>query len=122
LLDVTKLGTDPPETETLEFDDGTVVVVVVVVVVGAGVTVMTPATYVIPYVAAEPPEHVVGYVPAGDEIVYVVVHVSPVRETPFTDGVPVIDGTGDPATMVCDEAVTVSGLFTVMTPATYVIP
>ena len=45
-----------------------------------------------PYVAAEPPEHVVGYVPTADDDVYVVVHVSPVRDTPFTEGVPVIVG------------------------------
>jgi hypothetical protein len=92
--------------------------VVVVVVVGAADAVMLPATYVMEYPAAVPPEHVVGYEPAGDEAVYVVEHVSPVRDTPFTDGVPVIVGTAAPAVNVCDDAVTVNGDVTVMTPAT----
>jgi hypothetical protein len=93
-------------------------VVVVVVVVGAAFTVILPATYVIEYPAAVPPEQVVGYEPAGDDDVYVVVHVSPVRDTPFTEGVPVIVGMAAPAVTVCDEAVTVSGTVTVMAPAT----
>ena len=62
------------------------------------------------YPLAVPPEQLVGYVPAGDEVVYVVVHVSPVRETPLTEGVPVIVGTESPVNRVCDEAVTVSAI------------
>jgi hypothetical protein len=70
------------------------------------------------YPEAVPPEHVVGYEPTGDDDVYVVEHVSPVRETPLTDGDPVMVGTVAPAVNVCDDAVTVNGFVTVMTPAT----
>ena len=61
----------------------------------------------ITYPAAVPPEHDVGYVPAADEAVYVLVQISPVRVTPFTDGEPVIVGAAAPTVTVCDEAVTV---------------
>jgi hypothetical protein len=62
------------------------------------------------YPAAVPPEHVVGYEPAGDDDVYVVEHVSLVRETPLTDGEPVIVGAVAPTVTVCDDAVTASGM------------
>jgi hypothetical protein len=42
--------------------------------------------------------------------VYVVEHVSPERPTPLTDGVPVIVGTGEPKSIVDEEAVTVNEL------------
>lgn len=84
-----------------------VVVLVVVVVVVAAVAVRTPATYVMSYPVAVPPEHVTGYAPAGDEEVYVVVQVSPVRVTSAMDGVPVIVGVGSPTVTAGDGAVTV---------------
>lgn len=82
------------------------VVVVVDVVVVAAVAVRTPATYVMSYPTAVPPEHVTGYVPAGDDEVYVVVQVSPVRVTSAMDGVPVIVGVGSPTVTFGDGAVT----------------
>lgn len=82
------------------------VVVVVDVVVVAAVAVRTPATYVMSNPVAVPPEHVTGYAPAGDDEVYVVVQVSPVRVTSAMDGVPVIVGVGSPTVTFGDGAVT----------------